>query len=133
MLRSGPDHRTKGREVSLRVEGENPGREGGTLAVGEALKVIVACPPDLHASWDVVVFDEDGASFPMATSRITCENHAALPGAMRLRGASEKRVCVVWDESAVPTTRAAYRAESELPAARSRCITVRAVGSGPVP
>lgn len=130
MLRSGGDHgdhRTKGREVSLRVEGEDPSYEAGTLAVGVALKVVVACPPDLHASWDVVVFDEDGASFPLSPARITCENQAALPGAMRLRGASDKRVCAVWDESVVPATRVAYRSEKDLPPDRSRCITVRAV------
>jgi len=130
MMRSGGDHgdhRTKGREVSLRVEGEDPAYEAGTLAVGVALKVVVACPPDLHASWDVVVFDEDGASFPLSPARITCENQAALPGAMRLRGVSDKRVCVVWDESAVPSTRVGYRRELDLPPERSRCITVRAV------
>lgn len=130
MIRSGGDHgdhRTKGREVSLRVEGDDPSYEAGTLAVGVALKVVVACPPDLHASWDVVVFDEDGASFPLSPARITCENQATLPGAMRLRGASDKRVCAVWDESVVPATRVAYRSEKDLPPDRSRCITVRAV------
>ncbi len=121
------DHRTKGREVSLRVEGEDPSYEAGTLAVGVPLKVVVACPPSLHASWDVVVFDEDGASFPLPQARITCENQAALPGAMRLRGASDKRVCVVWDEGPAPALRASYRSEVDLPPERSRCITVRAV------
>ena len=73
---------------------------------GDRFKALVTCPPDLEATFDLVVFDASGASFPLQPQvGFACGNDAPLPGAFRLTETSEKTVCVLWNEGG-PVNRA---------------------------
>jgi hypothetical protein len=72
---------------------------GGAFRDGDRFKALVTCPPTLHASFDVVVLDVDGVSFPLAPARgLECGNDVALPGAFRLTGTADETVCLLWRE-----------------------------------
>lgn len=91
----------KGADVALELvrEGDDGSpREAGTFTDGDRFKALVTCPPRLAASWDLVVYDESGASFPLAPARLPCGNQTPMPGAFRLTG-GDAVVCVAWSES----------------------------------
>ncbi len=98
--------RTKGSTVSITVVREGAQGEAGVFGPHDRFKALVSCPPSLVASWDLVVFDEDGAQFPLApVPKLACGNAVPVPGAFRLTGDKELSVCVVWSEDA-PVDRA---------------------------
>ena len=55
----------------------------------------------MHATFDLVVFDDGGASFPLAaTHDVACGNEVPLPGAFHLTAAGDREtVCVVWEDA----------------------------------
>jgi len=96
-----PRSGAKGGDVTLELAREAGGgtpAEAGVFQDGDRFKVVVSCPPRLRAHWDVVVYDESGASFPLAPAVIACGNGVALPGAFRLTSAREATVCAAWSE-----------------------------------
>lgn len=95
------DARVKGDAVTLSlVSSEDLAiEEAGVFREGEAIKAVVTCPPSLNASWDLVVFDATGASFPLPAAHLSCGNAVPFPGAFRLTGPGSQEICVVWDES----------------------------------
>jgi hypothetical protein len=69
---------------------------GGSFHDGDRFKVLVTCPPDAHPRFDVVVWDAEGASFPIAAANeVACGNRIALPGAFRVTGSSRMTVCLI--------------------------------------
>jgi hypothetical protein len=93
----------KGGEVALtlvRDDGETIAGERGVYRDGDRMKALVTCPPGARVVFDLVVLDTDGASFPLEPARaFPCGNRVPLPGAFRLTGGAEKRVCIGWSES----------------------------------
>lgn len=107
----GDDHEgVKGADVALELvrEGDDGSpREAGTFTDGDRFKALVTCPPRLAASWDLVVYDESGASFPLAPARLACGNQIPMPGAFRLTG-GDAVVCVSFSEAG-PVSRETLR------------------------
>jgi hypothetical protein len=126
-LRAQPDPerdeaRVKGDAVTLSlVSSEDLAiEEAGVFHEGEAIKAVVTCPPSLNASWDLVVFDATGASFPLPAARLACGNAVPFPGAFRLTGPGSQEICVVWDESRA-IDREALRREGPAATTRRAC------------
>ena len=102
---SGAVARVKGGDVAfalVRDDGVWIQDPTGAFREGDRLKAVITCPPPLEATFDVVVLDSDGASFPLAPARVACGNAVPIPGAFRLNGAQEETVCLVWDERRAP-------------------------------
>jgi hypothetical protein len=99
--------------VLVRDDGQRVVDAQGVFRPGDRFKALVTCPPSASASFDLVVFDADGASFPLAPVRgLSCGNEVPLPGAFLLsmpasaggetHGEAVETVCVVWaDDGAV--------------------------------
>ena len=68
----------------------------GVFRDGDRFKAIVTCPPKATATFDLVVYDASGASFPLRRALVACGNGVPLPGAFRLSGSAEETVCLVW-------------------------------------
>jgi hypothetical protein len=69
---------------------------GGSFHDGDRFKVTVTCAPGAHPHFDLVVWDADGASFPLHPANdLACGNRVALPGAFRVTGASRMTVCLL--------------------------------------
>ncbi len=73
------------------------GREG-VYRESDRFKAMVTCPPTMSGMFDLVVYDDGGASFPLEATLLACGNDVPLPGAFRLTGETAKTVCVVWSE-----------------------------------
>ena len=97
--------RTKGGDVSLTLVRDDDTmlvEAGGTYHDGDRWKAQVSCPPGMQASWDLVVYENGVAAFPLASpSSITCGNAVTLPGAFRTTGHEHMMVCLVWSDGAV--------------------------------
>lgn len=90
------------REDGVRIEGD-----AGVYREGDRLKALVTCAPGSGLSLDLVVYDADGASFPLEPETdFACGNEAPMRGAFRLTGRGDQDVCVVWSSSG-PVDRAA--------------------------
>jgi hypothetical protein len=93
----------KGGEVTfslVRDDGEMVAGERGIYRERDRLKALVTCPPETHAAFDLVVLEADGASFPLEPApSFSCGNAVPLPGAFRLTGGAEKKICIGWNES----------------------------------
>jgi hypothetical protein len=98
--------RVKGDAVAftlVRDDDERIVEAGGIYRDGDRFKAIVTCPPGASLTFDLVVFDAQGASFPLSpASHFACGNDAPLPGAFRLTGNEEETVCLVWSEDSRP-------------------------------
>lgn len=98
--------RVKGDEVAMRLvrdDGVELPQADASYEVGARLKVLVTCPPALHATWDVVVYEGAEAQFPLSpASDLACANDVPLPGAFRLTGQSPVTVCLVWSSAGAP-------------------------------
>jgi Putative zinc-finger len=107
----------KGGEVTftlVRDDGERVDGETGAYRDGDRFKALVTCPPAMHASFDLLVFDEAGASFPLAHARsLSCGNEVPLPGAFRLMGMGQELVCVVWLTHGTASVDGSWAAGSE--------------------
>jgi hypothetical protein len=91
--------RTKGSTVSITVIREGGAGEAGVFGPNDRFKVLVSCPPSLVASWDLAVYDDGGAQFPLApVPTLVCGNAVPIPGAFRLSGDKDLHVCAVWSE-----------------------------------
>ena len=95
--------RTKGDDVAFTLVRENESivpEAGGPYRDGDRFKALVTCPPGMRATWDVVVYEGDQASFPLAmTKDLACGNQVALPGAFRVTGHRPMTVCLVWSDT----------------------------------
>jgi hypothetical protein len=68
----------------------------GVFHDGDRFKAVVTCPPPLGATFDLVVYDVAGSSFPLTREHVACGNSVPLPGAFRLSGSGEETVCLTW-------------------------------------
>jgi hypothetical protein len=68
----------------------------GVFKGGDRFKAVVTCPPSLGATFDLVVYDKAGPSFPLARVRVAFGNNVPLPGAFRLSGSGDETVCLTW-------------------------------------
>jgi len=122
--------RVKGGDVVfslVRDDGVRIDDSAGVFRDGDRFKVVVTCPPTLHASFDVVVFDDGGASFPLAlVPSLACGNEIPVPGAFRLTGSTEETVCVVWNVASGAEARVTPRTEADL-GRDARCKRLRSV------
>jgi len=83
----------------VRDDGERIVEARGVFPDGGRFKALVTCPPEMRATFDLVVFDAAGASFPLKPmAGLPCGNDVPMPGAFRLTGSSEETVCIVWSE-----------------------------------
>ena len=94
--------RTKGGSVGFALVREDEGlvtEAGGVYRDGDRWKALVTCPADMHAAFDVVVYEGGQAEFPLAPQpELTCGNQVALPGAFRTTGRERMTICLVWSE-----------------------------------
>jgi hypothetical protein len=118
--------RSKGAGVVLSLESEDGALEAGTPPAvsprGSALRAFVTCPANLHVTFQLVVFDDSGASSPIAPASVACGNRVALPGAFRLTGDDTKDICVVWHDASALVRPFARR--EELPLEQHTCVRV---------
>jgi hypothetical protein len=84
--------------VLVRDDGQRVVDAEGVFREGDRFKALVTCPPGAGATFDLVVFDASGASFPLSPARgFACGNEVPLPGAFRLTPSGDREtVCVVW-------------------------------------
>jgi len=99
----GPVARVKGDAVAFSLVRDDDQRiddARGVFRDGDRFKAVVTCPRSfdkaLDETFDLVVYDADGASFPLALAHVACGNEVPLPGAFRLSGAHEETVCLAW-------------------------------------
>jgi hypothetical protein len=105
----------------VRDDSESIVAANGIFHDGDRFKAVVTCPPSLRATFDVVVFDASGPSFPLVpTVALTCGNSVPLSGAFRLTGLGEETVCVVWAEAGAPDRAVLSQGERTL-GERSAC------------
>ena len=111
----------------VRDDGERLVEAQGVFRESDRFKALVTCPPSMNASFDLVVVDPGGASFPLEPARaLACGNEVPLPGAFRLSGAGRQTVCVVWrDEGEVD--RAALSLAGVVADAHALCKELRPV------
>jgi hypothetical protein len=110
--------RVKGGDVSFLLVRDDDQRivEGvGVYRDGDRFKAVVTCPPGLLGTFDLVVFDLGGASFPLEPAKdLACGNEVALPGAFRLRGRETESVCLVWGDDGTIDRGVVGRGEATL-------------------
>jgi hypothetical protein len=114
--------RVKGDAVAFSLVRDDDERIDGVRGAfrdGDRFKAIVTCPPSMSGTFDVVVYDASGASFPLPRALVACGNGAPLPGAFRLTGSAEETVCLAWG-----VERDALRAG--VPSDRALCKRLRA-------
>lgn len=84
--------------VELDVIRERNGAIGDerTFRAGDRFKVIVTCPPEHLARFDVAITEQGAghADRPLAPAQLLCGNRIAIPGAFSLTGDKPHRVCV---------------------------------------
>ncbi len=123
--------RVKGAEIGFTLVRDDDtlfAEAGGRFRDGDRFKALVSCAPGTRARFDVVVYDDDGASFPLEVpSEVACGNAVPLPGAFVLRGSRAAEVCLVWDDA--PPDRAALRRRGFDPS-RPRAACKRLEGQG---
>ncbi len=84
----------------VREDGQRIDGDAGGYRDGERFRALVTCAPGAATYFDVVVYDEGGAAFPLAPAdAFACGNDVPLPGAFRLTGRGDEEVCLVWSES----------------------------------
>lgn len=89
----------KGGELSISLVRERQGKilhDPESFAPGDRFKVQITCPPSEEIFWNVVVFQDDGSSFPYVPEEpLVCGNRVPLPGAFSITGKSAAIVCLV--------------------------------------
>jgi len=89
----------KGGELSISLVRERQGKilhDPESFAPGDRFKLQVTCPPSEELFWNVVVFQDDGSSFPYIPEEpLVCGNRVPLPGAFTITGKSAAVVCLV--------------------------------------
>ncbi len=97
--------RVKGADIAFALvrEDETVIGEAGTAIYrdGDRFKAVVTCPPGVHGAFDLVVYENGVAAFPLeAQSDLQCGNAVSLPGAFRVTGRSRMTACLVWADGA---------------------------------
>lgn len=86
--------------VRLGVDGRM--REPTQYHPDDRFKVLVSCPPPWRGVVDVVVYQDDAASFPLDAQTLDeCGNRRSLEGAFRIDGTGPATVCAVLAERGV--------------------------------
>jgi hypothetical protein len=89
----------KGGDLSISLVRERQGKvlnDPEAFVPGDRFKVQVTCPPSEEIFWNVVVFQDDGSSFPyIPEGTLKCGNRVPLPGAFTITGKSAAVVCLV--------------------------------------
>jgi hypothetical protein len=99
-----PDpERVKGSDIAFALvrDDETVVGEAGTGVYrdGDRFKAVVTCPPGMHGGFDLVVYENGAASFPLEPrAGLACGNAIALPGAFRVTGRERMIVCLVWSD-----------------------------------
>jgi hypothetical protein len=111
--------------VLVRDDGTRMTDPRGAFRSGDRFKALVTCPPAMHTTFDLVVFDQGGASFPLIAARdLACGNEVPLPGAFRLTASGDhETVCVVWGDAGDVDRTALSRSGSAGP--HSMCKDLR--------
>lgn len=120
------DNRVKGSTVTLSLVREDGGRIEETMSFyrdGDTFKALVTCPPAMRAGWDLVVYENGQASFPVAPGDLTCGNDSPFPGAFRITGRERETVCLVWNEDG-PVDRTQLDRSNPSMLAQARCVTL---------
>jgi hypothetical protein len=116
--------------VLVRDDGQQLVEAQGVFRGGDRFKALVTCPPSMTATFDLVVFDASGASFPIAPARgLTCGNEVPLPGAFRLTqtaGGGTEIVCIVWGRDGLD--RGALAQSEVVAGPRSMCKELHPAG-----
>ncbi len=119
--------RIKGSDVSFALVRDDDmvlGEAGVTYRDGDRFKAAVTCPPGMHGGFDVVVYENGEAAFPLEPqSDLACGNGVALPGAFRVTGRERMVVCLVWSDGGTVDREAMRRTPPEM-LERARCKTL---------
>jgi Putative zinc-finger len=126
-------NRVKGHAVAfslVRDDGTRIDGDEGAFRDGDRFKAIVTCPPGDGLTFDLVVIDRGGTSFPLEPAvEFACGNERPMPGAFRLTGKDDERVCLVWGAPETMRRESLLR-EIGAPGAGTfsrACIALRAV------
>ncbi|HVV85316.1 MAG TPA: hypothetical protein VHE35_19775, partial [Kofleriaceae bacterium] len=114
--------------VSLRLVRDRAGVvsfDPADVAPGDRWKVELTCGNPAPLWTDVVVYQPDGASFPLPAQSITCGNAIAVPGAFRVTGGGAT-ICVALGAAAPDRARL-----GRGPRPPMVCASVAAPGAGP--
>jgi hypothetical protein len=110
--------RMKGSDLSFTLVREDEAviaEAGGSYRDGERFKALLTCPPGIHASFDLAVFEQGAAAFPLPPSTdLACGNAIALPGAFRVTGHERMTVCLVWQPDGAIDREAIRRTPPDL-------------------
>jgi hypothetical protein len=108
----------KGGDVAVELVRKHQGAladDPAVFADGDVFKVLVTCPPPLAPHFDVVVYQDGRAYFPLTAGTLeSCGNRLALSGAFTLDGAAAV-VCVALDARRVPSRSVLGKGPSSLP------------------
>jgi hypothetical protein len=89
----------KGGDLSITLVRERQGailHDPEAFLAGDRFKVQVTCPPAEEIYWNVVIFQDEGSSFPYVPAEpLKCGNRVPLPGAFTITGKSAAIVCLV--------------------------------------
>jgi hypothetical protein len=109
----------KGGDVALelvRKRGEAIANDAAAFTDNDAFKVLLTCPPPLAPRFDVVVYQDGQAYFPLEGGALArCGNRRALEGAFSLDGPHDALVCVALGEHGVPARSLLRKGPAELP------------------
>lgn len=118
--------RSKGDSVSLSLVRSQGPNEAGVFVEGEPMKALLTCVGAESRTWDLMVFDADGVSFPLsAPLPVGCGNQVPIPGAFRLDGPGPHTVCIMQQDSGL--LRSGIRTVSDLGVRPHSCIEINAV------
>jgi hypothetical protein len=91
--------RTKGGELAIRLVSERGSFDPVHFAPGERLKVLVTCPPEMHALLRLVIFQAGQRFEPLPAARLQCGNAVPWPGAFSLDDRRSATICITSEES----------------------------------
>jgi hypothetical protein len=100
-LRAG---RSRGGDVAmvlLRARGGSVIEDPDVFAEDDRFKVLVTCPPGHDDRFAVWVVQGEERSLALRAEGRACGNRVALPGAFRITGATETKVCVAYGPDAL--------------------------------
>jgi hypothetical protein len=87
--------------VLVRARGDSVIEDPEVFTETDRFKVLVTCPPDHDDRFAVWVVQGEAQSLALHAEGQGCGNRVALPGAFRITGATETKVCVAYGPDAL--------------------------------
>src|SRR5262249_44649342 len=108
----------------LREDGGRVEDEVDEYRDGDTFKAIISCPPSMSGTWELGVYQNGQAAFPLEPAKLSCGNTTTMPGAFRVAGRERETVCVIWGEDRA-IDRSVLRTASPSALPNARCILLK--------